>query len=308
MRRDCALCMTTEPSLPPCGVEAPVVVAGKTGAALIVNAQAGSLSGLATPRAVLEAALREGGFQLPVALAEETPLIEQWAMFDHPEISVVFVAGGDGTLRAAAERAMATGRILAPLPGGTMNRFCQRLGLPDDPIEAARLFRPGSGTPVDVATVNGDVFLYQSVVGEPTRLMRFREMQRGAGMRGWLPLLVAGLRALFRPNGRDLLVRFGRGRRRSGHAAVVTLTEAGLALSLARPSSAFARLRQALRWIRGRLSDDPETLDRAAAHLVIHGRGALQRMSLDGEMRLAPSPLRFRLRRGALAVLLPPPG
>lgn len=296
--------MTAEPGRPPHEVEAEAAVA--TGAALIVNANAGSLSGLATPRADLEAVLREAGFHLPVTATEDMPLLEQWAMFEHPEVSVVFVAGGDGTLRAAAERAMATGRILAPLPGGTMNRFCERLGLPADPIEAARLFRPGASTPVDVATVNGEVFLYQSVVGEPTRLMRFREMQRGAGMHGWLPLLVAALRALFRPNGRDLLVRFGSGRRRSGHAAVVTLTQAGLALSLARPSSAFARLRQAFRWLRGSLSDDPETLDRAAAHLVIHGRAARLRMSLDGEMRLAPSPLRFRLRRGALAVLLPP--
>lgn len=277
-------------------------------AALIVNGKAGSLAGLAAPRSDLEAQLRAQGFHFPIAAGEDMPLAEQWAMFEHPEVSVVFVAGGDGTLRAAAERAMATGRILAPLPGGTMNRFCQRLGLPAAPVDAARLFRPGPCTKVDVATVNGEVFLYQSVVGEPTRLMRFREMQRGAGIRGWLPLLVAGLRALFRPNGRDLLVRFGRGRRRSGHAAVVTLTDAGLALSLARPSSAAARLRQAVRWIRGRLSDDPETLDRAAEHLVIHGRGALQRMSLDGEMRLSPSPLRFRLRRGVLAVLLPPPG
>lgn len=308
MAHDRAASMTAEPGLPPAGASARASAGDTTGAALIVNAQAGSLSGLAEPRAVLEAALREGGFHLPVAVAEDTPLQDQWAMFDHPEVAVVFVAGGDGTLRSAAERAMATGRILAPLPGGTMNRFCQRLGLPAGPVDAARLFRPGASTAVDVATVNGDVFLYQSVVGEPTRLMRFREMQRGAGMRGWLPLLVAGLRALFRPNGRDLLVRFGRGRRRSGHAAVVTLTDVGLALSLARPSSAAARLRQAVRWIRGRLSDDPETLDRAAEHLVIHGRGALQRMSLDGEMRLSPSPLRFRLRRGALAVLLPPPG
>ncbi|MES2713735.1 MAG: diacylglycerol kinase family protein [Pseudomonadota bacterium] len=265
-----------------------VLPASTAGAALIVNAQAGSLSGLATPRADIEAVLRAQGFNLPVAATEGMTLLQQWSMFDHPEVSVVFVAGGDGTLRAAAERAIQTGRVLAPLPGGTMNRFCQRLGLPGDPVEAARLFRPGPSTPVDVATVNGDVFLYQSVVGEPTRLMRFREMQRGAGMRGWLPLLVAALRALFRPNGRDLRVRFGKSGRRAGHAAVVTLTEEGLALSLARPTSPYSRLRQ------------------AANQFVIHGRGALLRMSLDGEMRLAPSPLRFRLRRGTLPVLLPP--
>ncbi|MBR0655953.1 diacylglycerol/lipid kinase family protein [Plastoroseomonas arctica] len=278
-----------------------------TGAALIVNAQAGSLSGLDKPRAALEAILRQQGFHLPIDAAEDMPLAEQWAMFDHPEVAVVFVAGGDGTLRAAAERAIAAGRILAPLPGGTMNRFCQRFGLPDDPVEAARRFSPGDPTPTDVATANGEVFLYQSVVGRPTRLMRFREMQRGAGMRGWMPLFVVLMRTLFRPNGRDLRVRFGQGRRRSGHAAVVTLTEGGLALSLARPSSTFARLRQAWRWLRGRLSDDPETLDRAAGQLVVHGGDALLRMSLDGEMRLAPSPLRFRVRRGALPVLLPPP-
>jgi len=293
-------------------MQAPARPPGPTGAALIVNPQSGSLAGLATPRADLEAILREQGFHLPVDTAEATPLLEQWAVFDHPEVEVVFVAGGDGTLRAAAERAVQTGRTLAPLPGGTMNRFCQRFGLPSDPLEAARLFQPGPATQADVATVNGEIFLYQSVVGRPTRLMRFREMQRGAGMRGWLPLMVVLLRTLFRPNGRHLRVRFGAGagtgsaRRRSGHAAVVTLTDHGLELSLARPTSTFARLRQAWRWVRGRLSDDPETLDRAAEHMVVHGGDALLRMSLDGEMRLAPSPLRFRLRRGALSVLLPP--
>ncbi|MDB5315891.1 MAG: diacylglycerol kinase [Rhodospirillales bacterium] len=278
----------------------------RTGAALIVNAQAGSLSGLATPRAELEVVLRAQGFHFPVAAAEHMPLIEQWAMFDHPEVGIVFVAGGDGTLRAAAEKAMKTGRILAPLPGGTMNRFCQRFALPNDPIEAARCYRPGPARHTDVATVNGDVFLYQSIVGRPTRLMRFREMQRGSGMRGWWPLLVALLRSLFRPHAHDVLVRFGRGKRRSGHAAVITLAQGGLELSLARPTSAYARVRQAWRWVRGRLSDDPETLDRAAQHLVVHGGAALLRLSLDGEMRLAPSPLRFRMHRGALAVLLPP--
>ncbi|WP_165585667.1 diacylglycerol kinase family protein [Roseococcus sp. SYP-B2431] len=278
-------------------------------AALVVNDRAGSLSGLVAPRASLEAALRDAGFDL-VAMATDATLQDQWAAVAASPAEIVFVAGGDGTLRDGAERLIGTERIFAPLPGGTMNRVCARLGLSDDPVRAARDYRPGPSVALDVATANGQVFLYQSVVGAPTRLMRFREMQRGGGTRGWLPLARALLRELFRPSSRGLSIRLGAGRRARGHAAVVTMPEpgrpAGLALALARPRGPRGRIRQAWRWFRGRLSEDPDVAAREGDRLAVHGSAPWLRLSLDGETRISPSPVRFRLHRGALRVLAPP--
>lgn len=278
-------------------------------AALVVNARAGSLSGLAAPRAALETALRAAGFDLVATAEEDAALDVQWEAVASTDAEIVFVAGGDGTLRDSASRLLGTGRILAPLPGGTMNRVCGRLGLFADPVEAASQYRPGPTVAMDVATANGEVFLYQSLVGAPTRLMRFREMQRGGGRRGWLPLVRAVLRELFRPSSRGLAVQLRPGRRARGHAAVITTPEpgskAGLAMALARPRGPRGRLRQAWRWFRGRLAEDPDVALREGERLAVHGRTAWLRLSLDGEMRIAPSPVRFRLHRGALLVLCP---
>ncbi|WP_421993724.1 diacylglycerol/lipid kinase family protein [Roseococcus sp.] len=277
-------------------------------AALVINDRARALSELGAPRAMLEQALHEAGFPI-VAIPAGATLDEQWAVVDASEAEVVFVAGGDGTLRDGAERLLGTDRILAPLPGGTMNRVCARLGLAGDPVLAARGYRPGPTVALDVATANGQVFLYQSVVGAPTRLMRFRERQRGGGRRGWLPLVRAVLRALFRPTARGLAVRLGPGRRARGHAAVITTpapsSKAGLALALARPHGPRARLRQAWRWFRGRLAEDPDIAAREGEHLAVHGIAPWLRLSLDGETRICSSPIRFRLHRGALRVLAP---
>lgn len=282
-------------------------------AALIVNGKAGNLSGLADPAAALQAALHEAGFKLVTEPNAELTLDAQWVQALESAAEVVFVAGGDGTLRDAASRLMGAGRLFAPLPGGTMNRVCQRLGLPADPVAAARSYRPGKRTAFDIATANGEVFLYQSLVGRPTRLIRFREMQRGSGLGGWWPLLKALLRTLARPAPRALRVRVGPRRSIRGHAAIITLPKPGqgddgLSLFLVRPGGIFARLRQSVRWFRGRLADDPDVAARQGTRLAVHGGTPFLRLSLDGEARVLPSPVRFRLHRGALNLLTPPGG
>lgn len=220
---------------------------------------------------------------------------------------MVFAAGGDGTLRLVAERLAGTAVAMAVIPGGTMNLVAGRLGLPDDPLAAVALYAPGEVGALDIATANGEVFLYQAIVGRTARLLRFREMQRGGS--GWWPLLVAGLRALLRPPPRRVTVLGEGGRRFRGHTAVVTTPEApgqDLLVDVVRGGGALARLRQAVAWARRGLSSDPGVSHLRLPRLAVatrRARGA--RLSLDGEMRVATSPVRFRLRRGALRVLLP---
>jgi len=279
-------------------------------AALIVNQQAGSLAGLFEPRAALVSALRSSGFILCGEVGEGISLDEQWEVAAASGAEVVFVAGGDGTLRSAAARLLGSERAMAPLPGGTMNRVCTRLGLPADPVLAAAAYRPAEFTLLDVATANGELFLYQSIIGSPSRLMRFREMQRGAGLRGWWPVMRAGMRELLRPTSRGVAIRSGRRPRSRGHAAVVTLPAPGepplLVVDLARPGGFVARLRQAIRWLRGGLSGDAEVKTILGSRLVIHGRTPWLRLSLDGEMHLVPGPVRYRLHPRKLRLLAPP--
>lgn len=278
-------------------------------AALILNDKAGTVSGLVEPRAMLEAALMESGFSFAPISCDDAGLEAQWLAALGTDAQVFFVAGGDGTLRDAAGRLIRSEAILAPLPGGTMNQICARLGLPNDLMLAARRYRAAEVGLLDVATANGEIFLFQSIVGAPTRLMHFREMQRGTGLRGWCRLLRAGLRVLTRTASHNLAVRIGPGRRKRGHAAVITVpppqSANALSLELVRPPSMAARLRQALRWFRGDLARDGDVVVCKGARLVLHGPEGFLRLSLDGEMRLARTPLRFRLHRGALRVLVP---
>jgi undecaprenyl-diphosphatase len=74
------------------------------------------------------------------------------------------IAGGDGTVRCAAE-VLAGGDIpLLAIPGGTLNHFARSLGIDDFEVasEAARAMRVER---VDVGEVNGRVFVNNSSVG-----------------------------------------------------------------------------------------------------------------------------------------------
>ena len=270
-------------------------------AALILNPRAGRMAQMGAPRAAIEAAMRAAGF-VPIPVPDGS-LDAQWGVAQGAE--AVFICGGDGTLRGFAARLMQAGLPVAPLPGGTMNRVCARMGLPDDPVAAAALYRPGPAEPLAVALLNGEPLLYQSLVGRPARMLRFREMQRDGG--SWWPLLQAMLRALFRAPWRDVTVPVGGQSRATGLAAVVTLPAPGeepaLHLQLVRARGPLARLRQGWAWFRGRLGEDSAVLTLHAPRFVVHGRARRMRVSLDGETRTMAPPLRYRLRHAGLRVL-----
>jgi diacylglycerol kinase family enzyme len=278
-------------------------------AALVLNPRSGALSRLADPAAAIAAALGAAGFRLVLPPAPELPLDAQWEKVLASPARIVFVAGGDGTLRDAAARLRGGDRLLAPLPGGTMNRLCAQLGLPLDPCGAAAAHALSEPGWLDAGLAGEELFLHQFIAGRVTRLMHFREAQRGSGVRGWVPLLCALVRAFGRPPGRTLRVRVA-GRRLRGQAVIVTLPAhdgpSRLIVDVARPRGLAGRLRLAWRWLRGRLHEDTEVTALKADRLVIHVRDGALRLSLDGEMVMARPPLRIRRLPRAVPVLLPP--
>lgn len=248
----------------------------------------------------------EAGFRLVADPDPDLPFEAQLARALAARPEVLVVAGGDGTIAACLPALMGGRILLAPLPGGTMNRVTERLGLPPDPVEAVAALGRAKESWLDVGEMNGRFFLYQSIIGAPARLGRFREMQRHGG--AWWPLVVAALRALLRPPGRSLTAGLGTPRRRiRARTLVVTVPPGGGALltEAVLRETPWRRLCQMRDWIRGRLRDNVDVLAVESESLVVTGPTAALRLTLDGEVTIAAPPLRFRLRRGAVPVLRP---
>jgi diacylglycerol kinase family enzyme len=87
----------------------------------------------------------------------------------------ILVAGGDGTIAAAASLIAKTDIELAALPGGTLNHFAKDHGIPTDLGKAA--FVAGSGPVVgaDLGYVNDCVFLNTTSLGAYVTFVRERE-------------------------------------------------------------------------------------------------------------------------------------
>lgn len=99
------------------------------------------------------------------------------------------IAGGDGSVAAAASVALEHGLPLAVLPAGTLNHFARDVGVAT-PGEAARAVEAGDGVLVDVAAVNGVPFLNTASIGAYPEMVRRRDAMAGR-LGKWLALTVA---------------------------------------------------------------------------------------------------------------------
>jgi diacylglycerol kinase family enzyme/membrane-associated phospholipid phosphatase len=99
------------------------------------------------------------------------------------------VAGGDGSVAAAAAVALEAGLPLAVVPAGTLNHFARDVGL-DTPDEAADAVTSGSAVRVDVAEVNGTPFLNTAAIGAYPEMVRRRDRLSGR-MGKWLAMTLA---------------------------------------------------------------------------------------------------------------------
>ncbi|KAA0013038.1 diacylglycerol kinase family lipid kinase [Billgrantia pellis] len=77
----------------------------------------------------------------------------------------VLVAGGDGSVGRAATVCIERDATLAVLPSGTANDFARNLALPEDPAALCRLAVSGQTASVDVAWINGRLYLNVAHIG-----------------------------------------------------------------------------------------------------------------------------------------------
>ncbi|HRW39580.1 MAG TPA: diacylglycerol kinase family protein, partial [Aquihabitans sp.] len=247
-----------------------------------------------------------------------------WAADPHPR--AVVVAGGDGTVSCAAGAAAGTDVVLGVLPLGTFNHFAKDLGMPTDLAEAAAALAAAEVGRVDVGEVNGRVFVNNSVLGLYPDLVAIRDELRDR--HGWgkvRAVPVAALHVLRRFPVRRLDLH-GPGYRRdrvrtpllfvgngvfeadgAGTPARAAMADGVLGVAVSRAVSRLGLLRSLVRGLaRGSEAvDDVEEVAVRELEVRLHARRV--RVALDGEVDELAVPLRYRVRPGALQVLVPPP-
>ena len=98
-------------------------------------------------------------------------------------VDAIVVAGGDGTISCAAEVAVAEEMVLGVLPMGTFNHFAKDLGMTADLADAVRFLAEAEVVPVDVAEVNGKIFVNNASIGVyPTMVTERNDLSK---RRGW---------------------------------------------------------------------------------------------------------------------------
>lgn len=85
-------------------------------------------------------------------------------------VDFVVIAGGDGSLNAAASALIDSGLPLGILPGGTANDLARTLGLPLDMVGAAQIIAAGRIRAIDVGDVNGKPFFNVASLGMSAKL------------------------------------------------------------------------------------------------------------------------------------------
>ena len=235
------------------------------------------------------------------------------ALSDQPDF--VAVAGGDGTLRGAAERLLGTGVPLLPIPGGTRNHFALAVGITD--VEtAAKAAAGGVVRSFDVGDVNGRCFLNNSSVGLYPKLVVRRESyerrmtkQRAQLAAAWEQIR-RGHRFRLELKGqrhRAWLVFVGNGCY-GEHVLDFTDRESVgggvLDIRVVLADRPLARTRVVLALLRG-LDTSPLVVRDTCPDAELGLAVPTVEVALDGQVERLEPPLRYSVRRGELAVLVP---
>ena len=233
---------------------------------------------------------------------------------------VLGVAGGDGSMAPVAAVASRHGLPFVCVPAGTRNHFALDLGLdPNDLAHAMTAFRRGVEVRVDLAEVNGQVFVNNVSLGIYAAMVRSRHYRRSK-----VRAVMDELPDLIGPDSAPLPLRFHApdGAEHAGaHALLVSNNPyrlGGLGHSAWRPrldsgslgvltirvddGRAAARLALLELFGRGHLSSGYSRW--SAATLTVDADGPMP-AGLDGESSTLEPRLRFVTRPGALIVRLP---
>ena len=274
----------------------------------------------------LREAFEKAGVGADIRFVAPQQLAEAFAEAAAAEgIEIVVAGGGDGTVGTAAAALAGSDRPLAVLPLGTRNHLARDAGIPVALDTAVAVIAAGHRRRIDLAEVNGHVFVNNSAVGLYPDMVRFRdEQQLHGGKSRRAAMLSASLRALrsfrrhrfwisapgleapirtpllFVGNNRYRINLFALGRRDA-------LDRGELCLYAVRALSRAHLLWAGLRGLFGRLDQQRDFITLYAREAEISADRPRLTLSADGETISMPTPLIYRIRPGALNLIVPAP-
>jgi len=290
---------------------------------VIINGSAGSGHDDAMA-ADLRQRFRAQGMEASVILARDgKELIASAKEAVAQRVDMVAGGGGDGTQNAVASVLAGTGIPYGVLPMGTLNHFAKDLGIPLDLDGAVRTIATGVPKQVDVGEVNHQVFLNNSSLGLYPDIVRDREKQQSRLGRGKWPAAVwatvAALRRYpflsvrmqaddTRLARRTPFVFIGNNEYTMEGLAIGARSrlDAGtLSLYVAQRPGRLGLLRFAARALFGGLKEERDFDVLLAREMTIETRHRHLHVAFDGEVEKMATPLRYRIRPGALTVMVP---
>jgi YegS/Rv2252/BmrU family lipid kinase len=292
--------------------------------AVIINASSGTDDKEQT-RKLLADAFASTGVEARISLAKSgNEIIDLARRAVSDNCQPIIAGGGDGTINAVASVLIDTDRTLGVLPLGTLNHFAKDLNIPLDVAAAARVCLEGREASVDVGEVNGQIFLNNSSLGLYPSIVRHREKQQQQLGRGkWPAFIWATLTMLKRYP--FLSVRLSTDDERmirhtpfvfvgnneyemeSFNIGARSCIDAGqLSLYVAHRTTRLGLLRLAWRALFGGLRNEEDFNAMCTKEVWIEtGRPKRLRVATDGEVTIMTTPLHYRVRPGALRVLVP---
>jgi len=295
-------------------------------ALVLLNRGAGTLLGTEPEEEVGRVRERLGRFGIEadvraVAGEEITELVREAVASAGTEM--VVAGGGDGTLNAVATELVDTGKVFAALPLGTLNHLAKELGMPQELDAAIDAIGQGVVREMNVGEVNGRPFLLFSAIGLYADIVKHRDAQRRAlGRKKWPAMFVAAVKVFTRFPLMWVRVTTDEGSWwRLTPAVYVSISEyqkelfgvenvacrerQGLDVFVAAKQSRLGMIWMVIKAALGMVKPlkDYEAMCVQACELGLRQRSV--RVGIDGEVVSMETPLKYRLRRGVLRVMVP---
>lgn len=300
-------------------------------ALVILNAEAGTLARLRTTRP--EMATRLTDLFSPLHVAAEVRFIPGPELTETARqaassgsFEVIIAGGGDGTINAIATGLLRTNVPLAVLPLGTLNHLAKELRIPLSLEDAIPALAHGHALDLPIGEVNGRPFLLFSGLGIYADVIKHRDAQRrSTGRKKWPAMAVAAVKMFRRFALYDVRVKLnGNTLGRETPLAFIALSDYqralfgvethachgrdALSLFIANKTTRPSLLKLALSHLRNPEERSPQDLEALCAddfELHFPHRPSI-RVGLDGEIISLPTPLHYRILRGALKVIAAP--
>jgi diacylglycerol kinase family enzyme len=290
---------------------------------VLINRGGGAASANPDIGAEVEAAFAAAGIEVDVELIDGGKCEMRCRAIAERGDPLLVVGGGDGTIAAAAAALAGTKSVLGILALGTLNHFARDLGIPDSLEEAAKLIAQKPERAVDVAEMNGRIFINNSAIGLYPLMVVDRDVQRRRlGRSKRLAMIVASLRTIARFKHQRLtltvndqkaqvdtpLLFVGNNDYRTDLGAAgqrESLDKGELCVLVMRKKTRRGLIAASIRALFDRSRpDDVVRLDGVERLRVSSSRSQVP-VSFDGEVVSAAPPLDYRIRKKALRVIAP---